>query len=703
MTFRSLLVPASLFAVTLQAFGSDLTAENDVQPPAPVEFRITPRIDFKPVTTLNNALQDDLWARMRAGFQMTPMDNQLVKDHENWFVNRPDYLKRVTERARRYMYHIVDALEKRGMPTELALLPIVESAYNPTAYSPAHASGLWQFIPSTGKTYGLEQTWWYDGRRDVVAATDAAINYFTYLYSLFGDWDLVLASYNWGEGAVARAVQKNRDKGLPTDFMSLNMPAETRNYVPKLIALRNIVSNPEAYGVKLDPIPNRPYFVTVAPNRHIDTKLAAKLADMSVEDFTNLNPAYTKPVIASKDSRRILLPVDKADGFLSNLSSYDKPTLSWQAYGTRKGESLTDIAESHGISVQELKNYNKIPVKAKVATGQILLVPMSDERNSLTAAGEPRLSQPEPLQIARRTNLKPSLLAPMSDLTPARVAQLETVSPAQPKPEQANKAEKQVVVAKVVDVKKPAVVETKAEVKPAATLAPAVPAPVVVTKTEPVITQPTIVAKPVAVSVKPVVEESVPAALAQPAKQNEILVAENDTADLLPNAAPVSGSFTPVTLQLVDRVSTPAKPVISAQPQVIKHKVVAGDTLYNIAKRYNLTTAQLSQLNKLGGHGIKIGQELLIKSKEAPLAEPTKLAKAADGQVDGGRTGKEDIKKSRAKQAAEKSTLYTVKHGDTLYSIARRYKVTPVDLKKWNNNPGTLQPGDQVKVLLTKG
>jgi membrane-bound lytic murein transglycosylase D len=233
----------------------------------------------------------DLWARIRNGFALPNMDSALVREQENFYSARPEYMKRMAQRSQRYLYYVVEEIEKRGMPSEIALLPMIESAYNPTAYSRSHASGIWQFIPSTGRLYGLQQNFWSDERRDVAAATHAALDYLEKLYDQFGSWDLALASYNWGEGAVARAIAKNEAKGLPTDYRSLTMPRETRYYVPKLQAVKNIIADPAKYGVELSQIRNEPYFTSVPVPQNIDVKLAARFAEMPLEDFLSLNPA----------------------------------------------------------------------------------------------------------------------------------------------------------------------------------------------------------------------------------------------------------------------------------------------------------------------------------------------------------------------------------------------------------------------------
>jgi membrane-bound lytic murein transglycosylase D len=294
-----------------------------------------------------------------------------------YYAARPEYLKRMFERSRRYLHHIVEELERRGMPTELALLPMVESAFNPLAYSRAHASGLWQFIPGTGKRYELEQSWWFDGRRDIVASTTAALDYLSDVYEMHGDWQLALASYNWGEGAVARAIQKNRAAGLPTDYSSLSMPAETRNYVPKLQALKNIIANPKPFGIELDPIPNQPYFTTITKTKDIDVQLAAKLAEMPVEEFMALNPGFSRPFIPAAVNPRIVLPADRVEVFHANLLKYDdKALVSWQVYEPKKGDTVESLAKKFGMSVAQMKEVNGIGARSR-ALPATLVVPIN--------------------------------------------------------------------------------------------------------------------------------------------------------------------------------------------------------------------------------------------------------------------------------------------------------------------------------------
>ena len=323
------------------------------------------------------AQADDLWQRVRQGFAMPDLDSDLVRKQMAYYAARPDYLQRMFDRSRIYLYHIVEELEKRNLPTELALLPMVESAFNPMAYSRAHASGLWQFIPGTGRRFELQQNWWYDGRRDIVESTKAALDYLTFLYEMHGDWHLALASYNWGEGAVARAIAQNRKAGKPTDYASLKMPVETRQYVPKLQALKNIIANPGPLGITLDPIPNTPYFTTVTKLRDIDVRLAAKLAEMPVEEFIALNPGFSRPIIRASVTPRIVLPADKVDLFHDNLEKYDAAALvSWKTYHPKKGETFESIAKKVGMSLGQLKEVNGIAPRTRTVPN-LLVVPSS--------------------------------------------------------------------------------------------------------------------------------------------------------------------------------------------------------------------------------------------------------------------------------------------------------------------------------------
>ena len=324
----------------------------------------------------NPAANEDLWSRIKDGYAIPNVESQYTINHETWYAARPDYIKRMLERSQKYLFHIVEEVEKRGMPTEIALLPMIESAFNPQAYSRSAASGIWQFIPSTGKHFGLQQNWWVDNRRDVTAATGAALTYLQKLHGMFGTWDLALAAYNAGEGTVQRAIDKNRRQGLPTDYQSLSLPPETRNYVPKLQAIKNIITHPEQFGLKIGSIPNKPYFARVTTPKQIDAKLAAELAEISFEEFSSLNPSFNRPVITSTNEKhQLLLPVWAAERFVTNLANYDKPLTNWQTYNAKRGERMDNIAKKFGMNVGQLRNINGLSSSQKVRTSQPILVP----------------------------------------------------------------------------------------------------------------------------------------------------------------------------------------------------------------------------------------------------------------------------------------------------------------------------------------
>jgi len=355
-------------------------AVEPMHPGAPPEPPVELATGGDPDSVTNATLQlrseyGDLWTRIRLGFILDDLDTPLVKNAEDWYAARPDYIARMVARSRRYLYHIVVEVEKRGMPLEVALLPMIESAYNPMAYSRSRASGMWQFIPSTGKLFGMEQNWWFDERRGVIAATDGALDYLQKLHAEFGDWYLALAAYNWGEGAVRRAIAANRKRGLPTDYLSLKMPAETRNYIPKLQAVKNIIRDPERYDLTLADMPDAPYFTVVRTKKKMDVKVAAEFAEMPLDEFLSLNPQHNRPVIAGADETTILLPYDKAELFAAKLELTDQPMVTWQAYKFRAGETLQQVAVRFGLPLETLRTINGIGPRAKVPVGHALLVP----------------------------------------------------------------------------------------------------------------------------------------------------------------------------------------------------------------------------------------------------------------------------------------------------------------------------------------
>jgi peptidoglycan lytic transglycosylase D len=322
--------------------------------------------------------RDDVWARVRSGFRLPNMSGRLVKQWEQHYSSQPEYVARMMQRASVLLQHVLEEVERRKLPTEIALLPMIESAYNPQAYSRSHASGMWQFMPSTGRHYGLRQDFWHDERRDVLAATDAALDYLQKLHRRFGDWKLALAAYNWGQGNLSRAIAENRAKGLPTSYENLALPPETRKYLPKLQAVKNMIANPQQFGIELPDIPNRPRFAAVTIDRPIDVTLAASLAGMELEDFRFLNPAYNGPVIKANGSRTIVLPMDRVEMFQWNLDTHDRPLVSWHVYTLKRSDQPEKIAAQHGLTLAQLKEINGIRAAEKIVPGRRLLVPLVD-------------------------------------------------------------------------------------------------------------------------------------------------------------------------------------------------------------------------------------------------------------------------------------------------------------------------------------
>ena len=370
---------------------------------------IDPVSPDRPVDLDAPAAHTDLWARVRQGFVMPELDTPLVRKWEQFYASKPDYVQRMAERGGRYLFHIVEALSQRGMPTELALLPFVESAFNPQAMSSAKASGMWQFVPATGRDFALRQNIFRDDRRDVLASTRAALDYFEKLDKQFGDWQLALAAYNWGQGSVQRAVDRQLRNGQTAAYTDLAMPEETRNYLPKLQAIKNIVLRPDAFGLILPPLLNHPYFLSVKITRDIDVDLAARLAGLSLEAFKQLNPQMNKPVILAQGTPQVLLPYDSADIFVRALANHPGHLATWTAWPAPRTLKPAEAARLVGMSEAQLREVNAIPPKMLVKAGSVLLVPRDAGRGHDVAqevAEHATLSlSPEPSPL-RRVSIK---------------------------------------------------------------------------------------------------------------------------------------------------------------------------------------------------------------------------------------------------------------------------------------------------------
>ncbi len=340
-------------------------------------------------TTSEIDASSDLWQRIRAGFALPDRENPGVETDRQWFLGHQDYLQRTLERARPYLFYIVEEVQIRGMPTDLALLPIIESAFQPFAYSHGRAAGIWQFIPGTGRLYGLKQNWWYDGRRDIYASTQAALNLLQALHKQFGgDWLLALAAYNSGAGTVSRAIKKNQQLGKPTDFWSLDLPRETRGYVPRLLAITDVVDKAEDYGVSLLDVPNEPYFAVVDVSTQIDLAVAAELAGLETDDLYRLNPGFNRWATDPEGPHQLLVPLANAQGFSEALEQLpEDQRVKWVRHKIEAGENLNTIAKKYHTSTALVAEVNDLRTHA-LRAGNYLLIPAAKKElanYSLTA------------------------------------------------------------------------------------------------------------------------------------------------------------------------------------------------------------------------------------------------------------------------------------------------------------------------------
>ena len=663
----------------------------------------TPNQTGMAMMRLNSALLDQakaktfgsgsLWASLKKDFRMGEVNSELVRRHESKFAANGAYFDRTITRSKPYMYHIATEVKKRNMPAEIALLPFIESAFVTKAKSHVGASGLWQFMPATGRHFGLEKTPLYDGRHDVYAATDAALNYLQYLHGLFNDWSLALAAYNWGEGNVGRAVNRARAQGLEPTYENLRMPNETRNYVPKLLAVRNIVASPQTFGMNISEITNQPYFQTVSIDKPIDNSTIARLANISESELLTLNPAFNAPVFIPKNNRKLLLPVSAVSAFEKNYRNANPETLlSFNAYTSARNTNLNTIATETGMSVAEIKRLNGLNGNS-LSEGRTILVAQTD-----TATKQ------DMINFIDTDNTPDTYRSNMPTMAPIQTAELKTdtvkkvVAPAntvaqEPAPTTfdfvANtKAATAPIAADAVTTAQPRVerVQTvqSTEAKPATdttVIAAAEPAQPALTLTEP---QVVASAKSATPSAPSAVEEpdQMMALLAnvdsrlQKEEEDQIIVTQNIAHHQEVDAAKARSeriaeniakhqSRTEARLARANNQS-------SAQPTTMAgmHRVADGDTLFNISKRYNLSVADLIVANNIKGSNIRKGQ--LLRVSAAPV-----------------KTRKNNIQ----------NVSYTVRRGDTLNTIANRFNVDVNDIRRWNKNTRTVTPGQRLKLM----
>ena len=653
-----------------------------------------------------------LWASLRKDFRMNEVNSELVRRHENKFAANSAYFDRTITRSKPYMYHIANEVRKRNMPAEIALLPFIESAFVTKAKSHVGASGLWQFMPATGRHYGLEKTPLYDGRHDVYAATDAALNYLQYLHGLFGDWSLALAAYNWGEGNVGRAVNRARAQGLEPIYENLRMPDETRNYVPKLLAVRNIVANPQTFGMNITEINNQPYFKSLSIDKPIDNSTIARFANISESELLTLNPGFNAPVFIPKNNRRLLLPVDSVASFEKNYRNANPDTLlSWNVYTSRNNTSLNAIAAETGMSVAEIKRLNGLGNNS-LSSDRSILVAKNKAANSAT---------PDTLSFIDVDNRPDTYRSNMPEMAPIKTAKanIPTMDFANIKPVAA-------VPTDYVALGKKAVSETvtaqSVSVGGESKIASATPTTVAkadIATTPETTVQTNSSADLASANVK---EERIPEVFAQlsQAESKPAVVeqtAANTTTELTTaQAAPTQAAETADELMaLVDsnlRTQTEnvavaqassehniASDAVKARSERIAdntakqqsrtearlaragnqqqsqtagagmHRVADGDTLFNISRRYNLSVADLIIANNIKGNNIRKGQLLRV------TAAPAKTRNSI------------------------RNVSYTVRRGDTLNTIANRFNVDVNDIRRWNRNTNGVTPGQRLKLI----
>ena len=724
----------------------------------------TPEQIAASITNLNAAIlrnpsshYNNLWGRMRQDFRMSEVNPEIVRRHETYYSTRSAYFNRTVERSRPYLYHILSEVEKRNMPSEIALLPFIESAFVTKARSHVGASGLWQFMPATGRHYGLTQNNIYDGRHDIYASTNAALNYLQYLHNMFGDWSLALAAYNWGEGNVSRAVNRARSQGLEPVYENLNMPNETRNYVPKLLAVRNLVSNPQVFGLNLSNIENKPYFEAISINSPMDINAITRLANISQAEFEALNPSFKVPVFMPENGqRKLLLPVGAVNAFERNLRNAPKESLlSYDILRSDGATTLSDIADRNGVSVADLRRTNGLssntiraglPIlvaknslnNSQLGRGVQMLAdnkPAGDdplgnlirrnsqnvaERTSTVAAANPAAqpvaTPPAPVQVASAQPARPPepVRAPVQQATnpaPAAFAALAANSPhlAEPAPRITSSPDIQVASAPTITQTAAQTVEQSAassNLNPPTDRLPETaeladnsnlqPDPLMSlansstdNDTTPVDTDEADNSNSAAAAVR--------ASLAQTEAQETRRQAQAE-ARRTNNAG--FGQLAANTGNNQRRAARQEQQANRRGAQTVTHKVQSGESLYSIARRYNVDVADLSRANNLRGNNIRAGQLLHVSTSSNQQtanrhADNKPNSRNERGNERNNRAGND----RNGRNGRQQTVSHTVRNGDTLQSIARRYNTSVADIKRSNNlSNSVLHPGQKLRV-----
>ena len=637
------------------------------------------------------AMPNDVWERIRRGYRMPELDSPLVDRWVAYYTKDPAYIQRMTSRAGQYLYHIVEDVEARNMPTELALLPFVESAFQPEALSRVKAAGLWQFMPATGNDYALAQNLWRDDRQDVLESTRAALDYFNYLYGLFNDWQLALAAYNWGEGSVQRAIARAKRSGKPADYAHLRMPKETANYVPKLMAIKRIITNPERYGIELPDVGNEPFFIRITKPRDIDVKTAAELAGMPLNEFRALNPSYKLPVIVAAHNNVMLLPADKVDYFVDNLASWmdsGQPLSRWSTYRLKEGETLAAVAAQSGMTESELRKVNGIPAGRRVLPNSTLLVLAgADEQVDISAEEADARLRLSPLTTWRRVTYRVRSGDTLTSIARRWHITTKSIVTANRLRSDRLRAGQRLVLT-VPNVQRASI--------PAASSSGSASGRHVIHTVRSGDTLDAI-ARRYGVTVASLrmtnrLEGNIIRAgqrlriPSDAAKESDTVIYTVKSGDTLSTVAERynvsvtklkrANRLTSNMLRVGDRLEIPSSDRVERNvkpaPETRVHVVRSGDTLSEIGERYGVSVSKLRSANGLRGNNLRIGQRLVIP------ATASKVEKA---------------------QTVRQATTYRVRSGDTLIAIARRHHTTVSALQRANGLKGSaLRVGQELRI-----
>lgn len=683
---RSLLALALSLSFFVVAPGVQAASEDDDIPASVANAEALPADEASSVEELG--VPSDVWERIRRGYAMPVLQSKLVDRWVDFYTKDPAYLRRMSERAGQYLYHIVEEIENRGMPTELALLPFVESAFQAEALSRAKAAGLWQFMPATGKAYDLAQNLWRDDRRDILESTRAALDYFEYLHGMFGDWHLALAAYNWGEGSVQRAIQRAKRRKQPTDYLHLRMPRETANYVPKLEAVKRIISNPSKYGITLPDVGNEPFFVTITKPRDIDIETAAELAGMPLEEFRRLNPSYKLPVIVASHNNVMLLPADKVDFFVDNLASWmdsGQPLSQWTTYRLQQGETLAQVAGRSGMTEDELRKVNGIPKGRRVLANSTLLVRSTGTEDQQDIAAELANAklQLSPTTTWRRVTYRVRSGDTLSGIARRwRITMKSIVTANRLRSDRLRVGQRLVLT--VPNVPRQAIASTQRSessqhvihrVRSGETLS------TIASRYGVSISQLKMTNRIRTNLIRPGQRLRIPFGGADVVSDTKIYtVKAGDTLSTIASRYGVSvvrlkraNRLSGDSLRIGDRLEIPTQVAVSDAPKRVAksrtHRVRSGESLYTIGKRYGVSVDRLKAANGLRRNTIRVGQELVI---------PTRSSGGA---------------------AVSEGKVHRVRSGDTLSEIARRYGTTVSKLRSANGlTSNRLRIGQELKI-----